>query len=108
MSNTLTSEVGLTPLPVTGAGPFTMIVGIVGLTSVAIGGLLAQIARRHEEVASPAGVGVETQGGWSDVQIAPAMMADAVRWLDMQLAPAILADPVRWLDAQLSFPAHYA
>jgi hypothetical protein len=85
MSSVLSTEVGAAPLPVTGAGPFSILIGIVGIASVGFGALLTRIARKDE---ATAGVVDDRQfaGGWSPGAIAPAVMADAVRWLDAQLA----------------------
>lgn len=84
MSSVLSSEVGIAPLPVTGAGPFSMLIGIIGVASVGVGALLARVARREtvEGVAS----GELGAGGWSDEPISSAAMADAVHWLNAQLA----------------------
>jgi hypothetical protein len=50
MTTALSSEIGISPLPVTGAGPFSIVVGLIGVVAVASGVLLKHVAQRKAVV----------------------------------------------------------
>lgn len=72
-------------LPVTGAGPFSLTVALLGLVSIGIGAAMRRIARRRKA----------TEMDPSSTDTAP-------------IDPTVADEATAWLDGQLTDPIHAA
>lgn len=105
MSVALGTEVGAGALPLTGSGPFSVLIGLLGVSAVGIGALLTRVAQRDKDAALATATHLQGRPVSSDLSangaIPQPFMNEAVAWLDAQLGHVV--DPaVAWLEEQLT------
>lgn len=104
MSTGFGNESISTTLPVTGSGPFTFVIGAIGVGAVGAGALMRAVGRGGSDGVAEAafGAGTARSLGAAAATLGTRVMDEATVWLDAQL------EAPQWLDEQVASAGSFA